>query len=48
MACDEGSSLSLVAAVKEKYCCSSEQGDRETLPAHKTIKESALGHKPGG
>ena len=43
---DEVSRLSLEDAVRGKYC-SEDDDDRDTLPAHKTIKESAIVYRPG-
>ena len=46
-----GGSVSLEAAIRDKYCCSSEDDDGEDsstiLPANKLIKESAVYMRPG-
>ncbi len=40
--------LSLEAAVRDKYCSCADGGeDGGQLPAHKTIKESAIALRPG-
>lgn len=39
--------LSLEAAVRGKYCSDAEGDDPNALPAHKTIKESAIAFRPG-
>lgn len=45
--CAMAALISLEAAVRDKYCCIGGGEDPQTLPAHKTIKESALGYRPG-
>ncbi len=43
-ACEQLSRLSLEAAIRDKYCS---EDERDTQPAHKDIKESAIAFRPG-
>ena len=39
--------LSLLEAIKQKYCPDEVGVDRNTLPTHKPVKETATIYRPG-